>query len=256
MAYDNDDTPFLRRPRNLSAAALVVVVVGVALWMVLGRSGGPSSTSPPAIVASKTSPASSAASPTPTTSARPPVGSNYDSACDLVGGTTTIPTGTPPDVTWQNVAGWYFPISKSVGPGNRTGDGPWSCFGRTPTGAVLAASTIPWRVLVAKNFPEVVRNQTVPGVGQDALLALGQPKWTADNVSIPRGFLVDSYSEDAATVTLHTSTASKGDSVCSVHVQWYGGANGDWLLRLEPDGSTLGGCISGAPSREVPWSPR
>lgn len=261
MAYEYDEeTPFLRRPRNLIAAVVAVVIVAAALWMVLGRSDGTSNASPPttpALTGATSAPAPASTSPpTPTETAARPVGSNYDSACGLTGGTTIVPTETPSDVRWQNVSGWYFPISNSAGPSSRTNNGPWSCFGRTPTGAALAASTIPWRLLVAGDFTQVVRNQTVPGVAQEALLALGRPKWTADDLTVPKGFLVDSYSQDAATVTLHTFTASKGDTVCSVHVQWFGGAEGDWLLRLEPDGSTLGGCIAGASSREIAWGPR
>jgi len=140
MAYDDDETPFMRRPQNIIIAALAVVVVVLALWMVLGRSNAPATTTPPG---SPSVASTSTSGPvTPTGTAGKPVGSNYDSACGLTGGTTTVPADTPPGVDWQNEGGFYFPVSKTAGPGKRTTNGPWSCFGRAPTGAVLAAYTI------------------------------------------------------------------------------------------------------------------
>lgn len=255
MAYDNE-TPFIRRPQNIIIAALALVVVVLALWMVLGRSNAPATTAP--TTSTSRPPAVPSTSATgqapPSEPAGLPVGSIYDSACGLTGGTTVVPTDTPRDVTWENVSGWYFPLSKSSGPGRRTENGPWSCYARTPLGAVVAAYTIPIRLGgVAKDFNGILTSQTVPGVGQDALRAKGGNTAAAD-VAIPRGFLVDSFTKDEATITLYLHTPQL-DAACSVHVQWFGGAAGDWLLRLESNGDSYAGCIKGAPSRYVPWGP-
>jgi len=254
MAYD-DETPFLRRPQNIIIAALAVVVVVLALWMVLGRSNGPATTTPNTSPAVSPSVASTSTSGAPSTgTAGKPVASNYDSACGLSGGTTTVPTDTPPGVDWQNEGGFYFPVSKTSGPGKRTTNGAWACFGRTPTGAVLAAYTISVRLSVAQGFKAIATTQTVPGVGQDALLRQGQQRPAPGAVTVPRGFLVDSYTTDDATLTFYLRQGTI-DATCSMHVQWFGGAAGDWLLRLETDGGTSSGCIQGAPSRYVPWGP-
>jgi len=259
MAHEDEDaTPFLRRPRNLITTVVALVVLGIALWIVLGHADGNSNASAPAPVSpslAPTSPASGAtSSPAPSFTASEPVGSNYDSACGLTGGTTTVPTDTPPGVAWQNDGGYYFPVSQTSGPQTRPPHGPWSCFARTPTGAVIAAYTIAVRVSVASDFKAVVTQQTVPGVGQAALLAQGQQRRGNGAVTVPRGFLVDSYTNDDATVTFYLRQGST-DATCSMHVQWYGGAEGDWLLRLETDGGTSSGCIQGAPSRYVRWGP-
>ncbi len=257
MAYEDDDEiPFLRRPRNLITAVVAVVIVAIALWMVLGRGDRKSNASPPPTptLSGATSASVSTSPSTPAESASRPVGSNYDSACGLSGGTTTVPTDTPPGVEWQNVDGWYLPVSNSNGPGKRIPDGPWSCFSRTPTGAVIAAYTVAERVGVAKDFKAVVTQQTVPGVGQSTLLAQGPKPPSAEGVTIPVGFLVDSYTNDDATVTLYVRQGAVS-ATCSLHVQWFGGPKGDWLLRLETDGGTSSGCIQGAPNRYVKWGP-
>lgn len=255
MAHEDEDaTPFLRRPRNLITTVVAVVVLGIALWIVIGRVDSKSSASPPRSI-SPTSPLPSTAVPSPTLSATKPIDSNYDSACGLTGGTTTVPTDSLPDITWQNVSGWYLPSSKAAGPGKQTGDGPWSCFARTPTGAILAGYTIAIRLGITPQFNAVATQQTVPGVGQDALRKQGPPKVAVAGAAIPKGFLVDSYTNDDATVTYYLSYPNVGEFTCSAHVQWFGGSTTDWLLRLESNGNVFSGCIKGAPSRYVRWGP-
>jgi hypothetical protein len=250
---DDDETPFLRQPRTIGVAVVLLALLSALIWVVFASSHGSSNATPPTTPAPATS-NSPSSSTVPAAAVPPPLGSNYDSACGLAGGTTTTPTDTPPDVTWQNVSGWYLPVSKSAGPGKRTANGPWSCFARTPTGAVLAAYTIALRAAIAPDFNAVVTQQTVPGVGQDSLLKLGPPQQTS-GVGIPKGFLVDSYTNDDATIVYYLNYPTTGLFTCSAEVQWFGGATGDWLLRLESNGDSFAGCIKGAPSRDIPWGP-
>lgn len=257
MADNEDEASIIQRPRTIIAAVVAVIVLGLVAWLVLGRGSDNSAASAPPISPSPTTTTSAGGGTlagTPTPSASKPLDSNYDSACGLKGGTTSVPTDTPLGVDWQNVGGFYFPVSETAGPRARPPSGPWSCFARTPTGAVIAAYTIAVRVSVAADFKAVVTQQTVPGVGQSALLAQGQQRPGNGATTIPRGFLVDSYTNDDATVTFYLRQASS-DATCSMHVQWYGGAQGDWLLRLETDGGTSSGCIQGPPSRYVRWGP-
>jgi hypothetical protein len=87
----------------------------------------------------------------------------------------------------------------------------------------------------------VVRQQTEPGPGQAALLKRGQILATSADLTVPVGFHVDAYTGDAATVSFQWQQKGQ-DFVCTTGVQWAGGANGDWLLRLQPDGGVLLGC--------------
>lgn len=240
--------------RSVAAVAAAVVLVLVGVW--LGGRGtdrpGPSS-SP----SSSASPTSSAAddpmsSPSATASAEPGDGdaattpASYDSACGLSGGTTELLTEAPQDVTWQNVDGWYFPVSPSAGPGTGA-----SCFARTPTGALLAGYTISMLVDgLADDFVQVVTEQTVPGVGQTARLEEGARE-KPTTVVVPKGFVLDRYTNDEATMSFYLTTAGQ-DVTCSFSVQWY---ENDWRLKLQQNGNTPGGCIATPPTQFTPWGP-
>jgi hypothetical protein len=182
----------------------------------------------------------------------------YDSACGLTGGSNATPTTTPA-TQWQSVAdgfgndGWSAAITTAYGPGVRTPDGPWSCFARTPTGAAIAAYSIGLRINVAKDFSAVVKKQTATGPGQAALLAKG-PSVTPGSPTIPAGFVIDSYTAQAAAVRYYLRQGGL-TFTCSVNVQWSGGEKGDWLLELAADGGTSTSCVQGAPNRFVPWGP-
>jgi len=257
VADNEDETSMIQRPRTIMAAVVAVIVLGLVAWLVLGRGSDNSTASSPPISPSPTATTSAAdgtLAGTPTPSASKPLDSNYDSACGLKGGTTTVPRDSLPDVTWRNVSGWYLPSSTVAGPGTQTGDGPWSCFARTPTGAILAGYTIAIRLGIAPQFNAVVTQQTVPGVGQAALLKQGPPKVAVAGAAVPKGFLVDSYTNDDATVTYYLSYPNVGEFTCSSHVQWFPGST-DWLLRLESNGDVFSGCVKGAPGRYVPWGP-
>jgi hypothetical protein len=144
-------------------------------------------------------------------------------------------------VQWQNVDGAWLPVSTTAGPGRRSATGPWSCFARTPTGAVLAALTISTRMGVATDFAGVVKAQTLPGPGQEVQLKKGQERHPANDQALPVGFKVNSYDPAAATITFYVRQRGLTGR-CSSTVQWVGGAGGDWLLRLAPDGSSVSAC--------------
>jgi hypothetical protein len=217
------------RRRGLAVAgAAAAVVASAGLWAVTGNHGHS----------------------TPTAAA-------YDSACGLHGGATGTPTTTPA-TQWQDFGPTWLPVSAEHGPGVRSANGPWSCFSHTPTGAVLAAFTIPYRTAVAPDFASVVKQQTVSGPGQAALLKQGQTPETSENLIVPVGFHIDGYTGDTATVSFQM--LQKGlDFLCTSGVQWSGGPKGDWLLRLQPDGGVLLGCTQEKAFDQpdfVKWGPR
>lgn len=208
-----DDHGFDWHSRRTLAAGLVLVLVAVAAVWAL-TSGGDKSTS------------------------AEPAGA-YESACGLIGGSTATPT-TAPDVQWQNLDGNWLPISAAQGPGRRSTTGPWSCYARTPTGAVLAAWGIPagW---TASNFAVAVRQQTVAGAGQAALLKQGPGTTPANQRPTPTGFKINAYDGQTATVTFFMR--QRGSNVsCASTVEWSGGPTGDWALRPTADGSDMASC--------------
>ena len=231
-----------------AAAAVLLVLVGV--WL-----GGRGANHPEPAAATSWSPTSASSTitdPPPPAPTTPGPGdenttpATYASACGLSGGTTELLTRAPSDVTWRNDGGWYFPLSPSAGPG--TGS---SCFARTPAGALLAGYTISMLVDgLADDFARVVTDQTVPGVGQTVRLGQGALE-KPTTVVIPKGFVLDRYTTDEATMSFYLTTAGQ-DVTCSFSVQWY---ENDWRLKLQQNGNTPGGCIAAPPIQFTPWGP-
>lgn len=221
----------------IGAVLLVLVAVAVTLLVVERQDSGGDA------VASPTTEPTMAPSPTDPA----PTAEGYESACGLRGGSLQMPTQEPADLKWERIDGWAYPISPSAGPGRRPADGPWSCFARTPMGAVLAAYTIDLRLAYVDDYAAAVRQQVVPGIGQQALLEKGQQP--SEVVTDTKGFVIESYSPDDAVVSLYVVHQSRSFT-CSIEVQW---RNGDWALRALPDGSTASGCIESVPTRYVAW---
>lgn len=170
------------------------------------------------------------------------------SACGLPGSTGDGAPGAV-SATWTPVGAYSLPVSTTDGPGVRVDAGPWSCFSHTSSGAVLAGITIGLRAGgVAENWQDVVRTQTMPGPGQEALLA--KPLGDAALVTV-RGFVMAGYSDQRATIRYYLHTP-EGDANCTTEVQW---SDNDWRLVLGDNGSTSSGCEVGAPVDFTPWGP-
>lgn len=236
MSFNSGEGGGLRwRTAAAAAIALVLIAVGIT-WTVVAQSDDSNSAAP-------------APTPSPTsdpTPSAPPV-EGYESSCGLSGGSTQVPTGAPPGVSWQRSDGWPYPISETAGPGKRPADGPWSCFARTPTGALIAAATIDPRINAVDDFDAAVNEQVLAGIGRDALLSKGQTP--ASNEIDIKGFIVESYTPDDAVISLYL-VQQEQNFTCSAEVAW---RDGDWRLRAQTDGSTLTGCIRSEPARYVPW---
>jgi hypothetical protein len=208
-----DEGSYWHSRKTVAAGLVLALVAAAAAWAALSGNDGPAPAASPAA---------------------------YDSACGLTGGSTAEPTRGP-DVQWQNLNDNWLPISATQGPGRRENGGAWSCFAHTRTGAVLAALTIPSVVHAADDFASAVREQTVPGSAQLAMLKRGQDRDTPADPAAPVGFVLDYYDEATATVTFYVR-ASIVAARCTATVQWFGGPNGDWLLRPASDGRALTSC--------------
>lgn len=246
----DEPTQFAKQPRTIIAAVVLVLAVIAGSWALFGRGGDQSATPKPTQRATSSSPAS------PQSSSQAPSGvTAYASACGLRGGAVDAPTGPIANTSWVSDNGWSLPVTKQQGPGRRTANGPWSCYAQTPSGAVLAAYTIAMRIDgVASDWQAVVKQQTVPGVGQNSRLNSGR-NVPENGVVTPKGFVLDSYSATNATVTYYLTTGDGSAASCSINVVWSGGTAGDWQLQLQPDGTTISGCVQGVPTRYVKWGP-
>ncbi|SER74582.1 hypothetical protein SAMN04487983_102178 [Streptomyces sp. yr375] len=148
------------------------------------------------------------------------------------------PAAVPADLAWEDVGGAFLPTSSTSGPLRRTDDG-WSCFGHTPTGAVLAAHVIPSQ-MSGPRWREVARTQLVPGSGQREFIAARATVSDAEAGASPGelgtydGFNVLDYTADRATVQLLVRRPDGAYVATSVAVSWQ---SGDWKLAPQSDGA-------------------
>lgn len=181
--------------------------------------------------------------PTPTTA------TDTEAPCGQFGTPGPEAKGATTGIKWDDQTGWPLPISPTDGPAERVQGGTWSCYARTPSGAVVAAYVISMRASgLADDWIGVTRAQSVPGPGVEAHIAAGVP--TASPVT-PRGFQIAAYSDDRATVRYYLHTG-EGDASCTIDVAWYAA---DWRLVIGDDGSTATGCTTEVPTTFTPWGP-
>ena len=112
----------------------------------------------------------------------------------------------------------------------------------------MAGYVIAMRIGLADDRAAVIRQQTMPGPGQDVLLGTVS---NSSAINIPRGFAIAAYSQDRSTIRYRISSNSV-DYACTTDVRW---SDGDWRLVVEDDGSTSSGCVRGVPDAFTPWGP-
>lgn len=211
------------RKRSVAGAGVLMTVIAVvAAWLIWPRSAdspAPSGTRSPQDrggVAGATE-----------------VGAN---GCDPMPSGEEIPT-TPPQVRWEVYRGAVLPVSQEHGPAVLDG-AIARCYSHTPTGALLAATHIEYRFLVDPDGGmRVVQEQTVPGEGQDALVAAlrerGRPEPAGPGqLCQVAGYRFVTYTPREAVIAVASAC---GDTLqlTESRVQW---RDGDWYQVLEPDG--------------------
>jgi hypothetical protein len=172
--------------------------------------------------------------------------------CRTDDGDTARPAVAPADVRWRELVAMMVPTSPSAGP-LRTDTALWWCFARTPTGAVLAAHTIPVQ-LSGTAWRAVAEQQLVPGEARDLFVADKAEADPADpeESAVGRfsGFALDSYTRDAATVRLLVTNPLGGYLSTSVSVRW---RDGDWKVAPGDDGSLYSSVKRAKPDGFVMW---
>jgi hypothetical protein len=220
---DDDQEDDKRRRRSIVGAAVFLTVLAVVVaWLIW-----PKNEQRPSGVQTPEEPSGGAA----------PVEAGAN-GCPAMPSGDEIPVAGPP-VTWEVFNGAVLPVSQEHGP--RVVDGAIArCYSRTPTGALLAATQIEYRLLVD---PEggigVVREQTVPGPGRDALVAAlrerGRPGPAAPGeLCQVAGYRFVAYTPSEAVIAVASACGAKFQLTES-RVQWY---DGDWRQVLQPDGGS------------------
>lgn len=231
MATATDDTSGFWRPSTVVASVVLLVILLLAGWLVFasgGSSGHSASKTPsPSPTSVVMQGSSSTESPTPS------------SRCHLSDSDQTVPQMTPQGITWELYQTVALPFSATAGPAVIEGDIA-RCYAHTPLGALLAASQIEYRYLIAPNWRAVNLQQVVPNAGRDTFTKqreeLGN---TGSNqpgdFEQLAGFKFVTYSPAVAVVELASKSDTGAMQAGAVTVDWL---DGDWKLQLQPDGSS------------------
>jgi hypothetical protein len=241
---EDQRSPF-RRAGFLAALGFLVLVVLLAVAVVATHGSGKSKTP-----TAGGGPSTAAAQPSATS------GSSTGNSCGLTDTSQTVPTTTPPNITWVLVHGDAVPTSPTAGPGKVQGMIA-SCYAHTPLGALIAASQIGDRLGIASNADaaEILKQQVVPGPGRDhdlAVLASGnnQNDGTVDGQTAAFQFV--SYSPDTAVINLVSHMNNGTNNTATFTMRWL---DGDWKLQLQDDGTDSSNVSQvSSLSGYVPWS--
>jgi hypothetical protein len=176
-------------------------------------------------------------------------------------GDQTIPTAAPPGVSWTFFHGVALPQSKTFGPARVDGD-VTAGYAHSPTGALLAAVNISTRCGFSVDWRDVLREQTVPGPGQEAWVAIRTQSPINPDDPTPSnsygqvaGFHFVNYSPEIATIELITQFANLGGAkqMSTLTVRWNGQ---DWLLELQPNGAPSPTATAVTEYDQfIPWGP-
>ena len=214
------------------AAAVVVAIVIAAVLAIEGHRSAKTGSSPvtvtPASITSSVSSGATTAAITPTSTSPSPTVTAI-----------AVPTAAPAGVTWSLVQGVALPTSPVDGPTKVSGP-VFAGYSHTPTGALLAASQISSRYLIADSgWQQIVSQQIAPGPGRDAFTKLRAPLRSnpppAEGYGQFAAFKFVTYTPSVAVIELATKFRNGSLQVSTETVVW---AGTDWQLQLQPDGAS------------------
>jgi hypothetical protein len=237
-----ESNPFTK-PGFIIAAALVLALIAAAVVIFLLPQGEPHAQQAPAPAASS-NPA--AAGP----GGSPGAGK---SVCGLPGSEETA-LGTAPESQWELLGTMAVPSDPSTaGPGTVATDGLRSCFAQSPTGALYATANI-WassfngyakRIYLELAADSPSRDKAVQAIKDGKNVGGG----TSPDVQIA-GFLIHSYTPEAAVVELAIKSNDGGYGAISTSLLW---EDGDWKLDIPAAGGGTVRQISDL-SSFIPWA--
>jgi hypothetical protein len=215
--------------RGTITAGIVVLIILLLLgWVLWGRSNG-TNASPPRPSTSATQGSS--------TKGNGSGGTGGTTSCNLPAGDQTVPEATPQGINWQLYQTVAVPYSKADGPAIINGDVA-RCYAHNPVGALLAASQIGFRYLLAPDWRAVVQQQVVPNAGR-SVYETNRARVSNPGGNQPgdydqlAGFKFVTYSPAVVTIEFVGMSSTGGMQATTATVEWL---NGDWKLELQPDG--------------------
>jgi hypothetical protein len=220
---------------TIAAGMLLLIVLLLLAYIVFDRNGSNHTGTPTPSTASTATTGSADTDSTPSTT----TGQTKPTSCNLPDSDQSIPEVTPQGITWNLYQTVALPSSSTAGPEIVDGDIA-RCYAHTPLGALLAASQIPYRYLIAPNWRAVDLEQVMPGVGRDKFMA---ERAAADtnggnqpgDYNQLAGFKFVTYSPAVAVIEMASKSDSGAMQAGAVTVDW---SSGDWKLQLQPDGSS------------------
>jgi hypothetical protein len=195
---------------GLLVVLIVGIIVGVVLWP-RDTTAAPQNTTTPTTTAQAT------------TSAPAQAGG----ACTTRNASQTIPTEAPDTVWKTHPYQVLVPTSENYGPSSQDGN-LWTCFERSPTGAVFAGPNL----LTAISMGEA--DAAVPGPGRDEMLEASASASSDFERPVFEGFRVLAADEDTATID-YWVTASGQNFSMGLDLVW-DEESADWRLNLETPG--------------------
>ncbi|MEV7727067.1 hypothetical protein AB0P15_20260 [Streptomyces sp. NPDC087917] len=198
-----------------------------------------------------------ASGPATTTSSAKPPGSaeGRPAGCSTNDSDQSVPQQSPSDLKWRQYQVDLLPVSPSAGPLKVDG-GVWSCYSRTPLGAVLAMQAISAK-MGGSDWKAVAEQQMARGAGKDQFVAKRSKLADSNPTGAPGsrgsyvGFRVLTYSKDQATAMTLMRLAGGTYGVATMSAVW---EDGDWKLRPTLSGSTTESITAvGGPEGFTTW---
>jgi hypothetical protein len=232
--YNEPRRSFWRRG-TIAAGVLLLIVLLLLAYIGFGRNGSNHTGTPTPSSASTVTPGSTNTGSTgPTTT-----GQAGPAACDLSDFDQSIPEVTPQGITWNLYQTVALPSSSTAGPEIVDGDVA-RCFAHTPLGALIAATQISFRLVLAPST-DVAVEEVIPGPGRNLFIAADEKALKSSSGNQPgdydqsAGFKFVTYSPAVAVIELATKSDSGALQASTVTVDW---SQDDWKLALEPNGDT------------------
>lgn len=233
QSYESDEPGFWR-PGTITAAVVLLLVVLAGGGLIVAHLNG--GTNPHPAAGSKPAGLPPVAGGGHTSSPPPAAGG---SGCSVPAGSQTVPAVTPQGISWNLYQTVALPTSSTAGPARIEGDVA-RCYAHSPLGALLAASQIQARYLLAPDWKSVLAAQVVDNPGR-ATFAAAREKITNTGGNQPgdynqlAGFKFVTYSPTVAVIEFATKSSTDAMQATTTTVDY---VDGDWKLELQHDGGT------------------
>ncbi|WP_411081839.1 hypothetical protein [Streptomyces sp. cmx-18-6] len=230
------EKPFWQQPGWLLSAGFFLVLALLGAFVVFADDDGDTNAGPGsgATTAPSTDPTQDAPSGEPSNGTEDP----RPAGCRTDDSDQAVPPKSPADLKWKVYQADLVPVSATAGPLQYNGV-VWSCFARTPLGAVLALHSITSK-MSGSEWRTVADKQIASGPGKDAFVATRSKDTDESAAGAPGsdgtyiGFSMLTYTKDQATAMLLIRIADGKYGAATASVVW---EDGDWKLRPTLKGS-------------------